>query len=368
MKKKSLFRGVSFLVPLMFLTAILPFHGCVKNDDGKGGTGTLCLAFASEYRHVTRAGIQLPDTCDFLLTVTDRSGETVYHGRYGDSPEQIKVKAGSCTVSVVSEEFDAPAFDKPQFGDEQCVLVPEDGMVSVKLECYQLNCGVRLRIASGFLGAYPQSVLFLKSRHGKLMYSYSEKRTAYFQPGAVSMVMVTGEEEEVLMTRTLLSREMLTVGVSVAVSGAGESHASQGISVAVDTSRVWNEESYVIGGGGAGGPDADDALTIAQAKESIGAEDVWICAYIVGGDLSSSSASFDPPFKSRTNVLVGPRSVIADRSSGMSVQLPSGSVRDALNLVDHPENLGLKVRIKGDIVESYFGLPGVKNVTDFELM
>jgi hypothetical protein len=50
----------------------------------------------------------------------------------------------------------------------------------------------------------------------------------------------------------------------------------------------------------------------------------------------------------------------------MSVFLPSGKVRDALNLVDNPELLGKKVCLKGDIVESYYGLVGLKNVEAFE--
>ena len=49
----------------------------------------------------------------------------------------------------------------------------------------------------------------------------------------------------------------------------------------------------------------------------------------------------------------------------MSVQLLKGDIRDALNLVDNPELLGRKVYMKGDIVESYYGIPGIKNITDF---
>ena len=49
----------------------------------------------------------------------------------------------------------------------------------------------------------------------------------------------------------------------------------------------------------------------------------------------------------------------------MSVQLPSGDVRDALNLVTNPELVGRRVCLKGDIEAAYFGLPGIKNVSDF---
>ena len=100
----------------------------------------------------------------------------------------------------------------------------------------------------------------------------------------------------------------------------------------------------------------------------VGEEDVWVCGHIVGGDLSSSSASFDKPFESRTNLLLGPRSSTDDKEACLSVQLASGEIRNALNLVDNPELLGRKVCIKGDIVESYYGIPGIKNITEYELM
>jgi hypothetical protein len=35
--------------------------------------------------------------------------------------------------------------------------------------------------------------------------------------------------------------------------------------------------------------------------------------------------------------------------------------------VDNPLNLGRKVLLKGNIVEAYYGMPGMKNITDFEL-
>ncbi|MDD6623554.1 MAG: DUF6359 domain-containing protein [Bacteroides sp.] len=41
-------------------------------------------------------------------------------------------------------------------------------------------------------------------------------------------------------------------------------------------------------------------------------------------------------------------------------------VRDALNLVSSPENLGRQVFLKGDLVESYYGICGLKNVREFE--
>lgn len=97
-----------------------------------------------------------------------------------------------------------------------------------------------------------------------------------------------------------------------------------------------------------------------------GEEDVWVYGYIVGGDLSSSGASFTPPFKSRTNIIIAARSSTADKSSCMSVQLQKGDIRDALNLVDNPDILGDQIFLKGNIVEAYYGIPGIQGITEYE--
>ena len=127
----------------------------------------------------------------------------------------------------------------------------------------------------------------------------------------------------------------------------------------------------MIGGSGSSsgkGQSVSDAFTVSQALASLGEEDVWVCGYIVGGDLTSASASFSAPFTSRTNLLLGPRSSTSSRSSCIAVSLPSGSVRDDVNLVDNPNLLGRKICLKGDLVESYYGMPGLKNISDYELM
>ncbi len=330
--------------------------------------GELRISFADGQESLTRAGIAIPDTSDFLLTVKGPDGRIVYDGRYGDSPESIPLAGGSYTVSVISEEFSKPEFSAPQFGDEQCVVVPAGKSVDLKLVCRQINSGIKLKIDSGFLDEYPDGVLMLKSSLGRLIYGYSEKRIAYFRPGDVSLVLNEGKTDKVLMTRTLKAQEILTLKVSVASSGgSSQNNGNGGMSICVDTLRNWVSDSYVIGGNDSGSGQYD-AMTVAEALSSIGEEDVWVSGYIVGGDLSSSSASFEKPFNSRTNMLLGPRSSTSDKESCLSVQLPSGELREALNLVDNPELLGRKICFRGDIVEAYYGIPGLKNISEYELM
>lgn len=342
---------------------------CDVIGPGDTGKGELRVSFAQGQESVTRAVSEIPDTGDFILTISDSKGASIYSGRYDDCPETIEVPSGSYTVKVLSHEFSKPAFASPQFGDEQCVTVPSGGVANVRLVCEQVNCGVKLKVSPDFLTAFPDGVLWLKAAQGKLMYSYSEKRSAYFLPGNVSLLMTRGDSEDVLMSRSLQARDMLVLKVNVADDGNDSESESPyaHVTVAIDTSRNWITDTYVIGSDSSKGSVPDDAMTVAQARNSAGAEDVWVSGYIVGGDLSSTSASFESPFQSRTNILIGPKSTTSSRSSCLSVQLSAGDMREALNLVDNPLNLGRKVLLKGNIVEAYYGMPGIKNLTDYEL-
>ena len=106
---------------------------------------------------------------------------------------------------------------------------------------------------------------------------------------------------------------------------------------------------------------------VSQAMASVGMKDVWVNGFIVGGDLTSASASFMPPFRSSTNLVIAARSSVSDRKNCIAVQLPSGDIRDVLNLAENPDMLGREICLNGDIVESYFGLTGLKSVSDYVL-
>ncbi|MBE6250820.1 MAG: DUF4493 domain-containing protein [Bacteroidales bacterium] len=354
----------SFYSCRLLWLVLLTLASCGKLGEGDDSRGQLSVFFTGGSELLTKAYANLPDTNDFKLKIKDSSGKTVYEGAYGDCPEVIEVRAGNYTVIAESSEFSKPMFDAPQFGDEQCVSISAGGSARVLLDCAQMNCGMRLSLSESFRSAYSDAVLFLKSSSGNLMYSFAEKRTAYFLPGSVSVMMSQGGKDEVIMVKDLKERDMVTVTLSAPVSQTGASGC--GVAVSLDTTRVWLHEDLVVGGASSGTQESD-AMTVSDAVNAVGSEDVWVTGYIVGGDLTSASASFDPPFKSQTNLLLGPRSTVTDRTSCLSVQLPDNQVREALNLVGHPELIGKRVAVKGDIVASYFGLCGVKNTVEYVL-
>ena len=352
------------------LCLLLPFVvACEMMGEGpESKRGELRVSFGDLPSEETRAAMEMPDTNDFLLYVADAKGEVIYEGSYMNAPESVIVKEGSYNVRVLSSEFSKPEFSSPQYGDEQVVVVNAGETVSVKFICSQVNSGVRLKTSPDFLTVYPDAALVLKSDEGSLMYSYSETRIAYFLSGNVSLVMTQGGTDNTLLTRWLGPGEILSLGVGV--SQKQDPHTGlmkDDISISIDTSRVWIDDYFVIGEDNGNGSTSQGAMSIAQAMGSAGSEDVWVRGYIVGGDLTQSSGAFEGPFTSRTNLILGPKPSTTNRSSCIAVQLASGKVRDDLNLVDHPELLGRRVCLKGNIVDSYFGLVGLKEVGDYVL-
>ena len=371
---------------LKFLWALVPLAAAVSacDDFGLGflqGQGELRWIIESEGAG-TRASAEIPDTNDFILRVSNADGKVLYEGPYGESPESLLVDAGSYTVGIRSIEFTAPGFSRPLYGDEQVVVVKGGAVVTVRLNCTLQNAGVRLQVAPDFLSSYPDGVLYLKAGETRLMYSYSEKRIAYFPPGPVSLLLYNQGKDETLLSRTLDARTILTLNIS-APHGGGSAMASS-ISVAVDTAKVWNSESYIIGGGGSsggssssggsgsGGSGGDDeidgAYSVAQAPSHAGEDGVWVFGYIVGGDLSTAGTTVKTSKVTKaTHLAIATRSTVTAKASCVAVELPKGKIRNALNLVDHPDLIGTRVYLKGNLVNSYFGTTGLKGTSEYVL-
>ena len=342
------------LLCLMMASLFVSCNGLLSRPDA----GRLNIHFAG-LPAVTRSDVTLPDSSAFLLTVIDDAGRAVYDGTFGDCPDPLEVDPGVYHVSVRSEDFSRPKFDCPVFGDEQVAVVSSGSTVDVALVCTQVNAGIRLKISSDFLTNCPRGLLFVQSADGRLQYAYKENRIAYFNPGPVDLQLENDGERSVLYSRNLEAREILTV----AVAAPGDAASAGGhISVVVDTSRNWTGDEFVIGAGGSSvtGKDPDHAMDVKTARGKTGATGVWVYGYIVGCTSPFLGLSSD------TNLAIAGRTTVSSKDACLSVELKKGSLRDALNLVSHPDNKGRKVFLKGDIV-TYYGIPGVKNITEYRL-
>lgn len=100
--------------------------------------------------------------------------------------------------------------------------------------------------------------------------------------------------------------------------------------------------------------------------------EVWVRGYIVGiintevgTVLNERSAQFEAPFGVNTNLMIAMDPNETNWENCASVQLPSGGVRTALNLVDHPDNLGREVCIKGTTGTKYCGVYGLRSASNY---
>lgn len=101
------------------------------------------------------------------------------------------------------------------------------------------------------------------------------------------------------------------------------------------------------------------------------ADNKWIAGYIVGAIPSGAGKTaedivFGTEGVANTNIVIAASADCKDYTKCVAVQLPGGAVRTALNIVDHPENLGKGVKLFGNLVK-YFGAPGLKNTKKYVL-
>ncbi len=93
----------------------------------------------------------------------------------------------------------------------------------------------------------------------------------------------------------------------------------------------------------------------------------WVKGYIVGVYNYDNNSALEASAGSvNTCVAIADNPNETDKNKTVAVQLPVGDIRTAVNLVDHPENFGKLLSIEGELIK-YFGLPGVKNATAYEL-
>lgn len=97
----------------------------------------------------------------------------------------------------------------------------------------------------------------------------------------------------------------------------------------------------------------------------------WVTGYIVGyitdKDITTESVFGTAANANPANVLIALTPDVTDYTKCVPLQLTNGSaVRTAVNLKDHPENLGRSIKVLGSL-EKYFTVNGVKSITEFEL-
>ncbi len=115
---------------------------------------------------------------------------------------------------------------------------------------------------------------------------------------------------------------------------------------------------------------AEKPYTVADVLTNVQGTGVWVKGYIVGyasSTVATESAVFGVTGTvSKTNLLLADSANEKDVNNCISVALPIGAVRNALNLNENPGNLGKLLTIKGDLGTNLY-IPGVKSPTEYKL-
>lgn len=352
------------LLETIFFATVLP--GCQGLTFADETKGELKLVFAGE--NTTKAVVrEFPDSNSFSLSIKSSTGTIIYNGRYGERPPDLELEAGSYDVNIYSRLFTTPEFDADCYSDSKTVVIQPGKVYLLSLVCKQSNAGLRLSFTPEFKSRFANYKPEIIDTKGMIEYPYGETRFAYLNPGNISvrlkevLPVASTDTAEVIsvLNRVVTVRDMLTINLQANPEDSVVSKSG----IVIDTTANWTFEYIVVGGGG-DGLTKESAFTVGQLAQNIGAKGVWVTGYIVGGDLSSSRINFVAPFASVSNIAIATSPTIRDRTKCASVAIPTGTLRDLLNLNTNPANLGRKVYLKGTIVAAYFGLTGFNSLTE----
>ena len=142
---------------------------------------------------------------------------------------------------------------------------------------------------------------------------------------------------------------------------------------ATSKSSTWEVKNFKVAHGKAEvvKPEEAGEYTVAQALAAYTgvAKPAVVKGYIVGtinGQVYTEGCSFSGTAESKTNLLLADNADETDYNNCIPVQLPSGAVRNALNLVDNPGNYKKFVTLTGSL-EKYFGVAGLKSVSKYSI-
>ena len=136
---------------------------------------------------------------------------------------------------------------------------------------------------------------------------------------------------------------------------------------------TWEVKNFKVAHGKAEVVEPEEAkeYTVAEALAAFGgaAKPAVVKGYIVGtinGQVYAEGCVFSGTAESKTNLLLADTPDETDYNNCIPVQLPSGAVRNALNLVDNPGNYKKLVTLTGSL-EKYFGVAGLKSVSKYSI-
>lgn len=162
------------------------------------------------------------------------------------------------------------------------------------------------------------------------------------------------------------------VGQTVTIAVKYVSQAGKSLGGTIEIQSIAIEEGSASGGGGNTGQGhgtADDPYNVAAGIENQGQNiTAWVRGYIVGAVksglttvTSNDDVNWSAPFDHQANVVIADDPDCKEISQCIIVNLPNGKpLREQVNLVDHPENLGKSLAVYGTL-RTYYAQPGLRD-------
>ncbi|EIM07319.1 endonuclease/exonuclease/phosphatase [Planococcus antarcticus DSM 14505] len=110
---------------------------------------------------------------------------------------------------------------------------------------------------------------------------------------------------------------------------------------------------------------AAEPITVTEAIAN-NSGSATVKGFVVGAVISGGNYDQEAPFTATSNLGLADSPDETDPTKILPVQLPIGSIRAGLNLVDNPTNFKAEVTITGTL-DAYFSTPGLKSPTAFTI-
>ena len=162
------------------MMALLLAISCTKSHTEGTGQVTFVLDSNLEIADQTKSSLSqyttLPDSQDFIITITDASSTSVWSGKIADWDSTTLLKAGQYTVSASYGSVENEGFGKPCFAGSADFVIVDEQTTEVKIEANLANTIVLVNCTDNFKNYY-DNYSFKLTRDGSEIVSFAKDDT-----------------------------------------------------------------------------------------------------------------------------------------------------------------------------------------------
>lgn len=165
---------------LIGLVALMAVASCSKSVIGTEGHVSFAVSADQHLADITKSNVSdfaaLPVPEDFVLTVTDADGASVWSGKSKDWDPATKIKAGEYTVKAVYGSIEEEGFDKPCFEGSATFEVKGKETTQVEIPASLANTVVKVTCSEN-LKNYYKDYTFALERNNSVIVTFAKGET-----------------------------------------------------------------------------------------------------------------------------------------------------------------------------------------------